>query len=624
MSKTFSNMNWWLAVVLIAAGLLRVFLFVQNESRNPLAAIPMVDAALHYETAERIAAGNLLQAEPFERPPGYAYFIGALYALFGPSCRTAAAMQALLGFLGLLLLYRLARRYMNQGPAILAVFFSAFYGPLAFFELKLLPASLSVFLVLLFLNLLSAHLASGGIHRAVLAGLVGGLIILVRPNLVFIPALILLWLFFRRASGSRRGAAALAFGVLAGVAPSFIHNLAAGDGSAFVCKGGGLNFFLGNRKGAQVSFTGDFEGVVDPADLPNAARRRFEAERGAPPRNNAEVERFWAKKGVDEILEDPVAWGMLELRKLKALFSEFEYGVNYSYEAEKDLLGILAFFLVPFALLAALGVGGLFAPPRPENAVSRVPFALTLVGIALSALVFFTYSRFRLPAVPILALLSADALNRSLSFLKSGQGAYLVRTAVPAVLAGAAALLPPGDLARRQVSGGHALVGAAFLRAKDISAAVDSYERAIEADPRSTKARQTLAGILSSRGELARARDLHLAAVDRSPRDPAVLCNASLFFCTASPPYRDPDRALSLAREAAERDPESPLASLCMDLAWQIKGVSKESNKAFQEVREKCRRAPGHLETLVTIYRRIGENRKASILERDGMNREER
>ncbi len=591
-----------LIAVVVLAVLFRLVLLAQNVSHNPLATVPMVDAALHHETAQRIAGGEVVQPGPLTHPPLYAYFLALIYSMAGPSPETAAFVQALLGAAGLWLLFRLARQNLGIGPSAAAVVLAAFYGPLALIEQKLLPASLSALLVLVLLNFLIDWLKNGGARRIMLSGIAGGLLVLDRPNMIFLPLLITGWLLMRRIPGSRKGAVVFAAAFAAALLPCFVHNLAAGDGSLPVCGGGGLNFYLGNRQEAEVSFMSGGSEFSDPAGMPERSAALYEAERGEPPHNLAALERFWFAKGLKEISADPGAWLWLELRKLGALLSDFEYGVNCNYESEKDLMGVLSFFVIPFWLLAGLGIAGLFAsrkePGSPGGNVARMPLLLVLASVALSALVFFTYSRFRIPAVPVLALLGAGALRDLIAAVKERKPGLVFRLALPALLAAVISLLPQGEVARKQESGGHALVGAAFFRTRDLDKACRAYERAVAVDPASVKALQTWASVLVADGRHGEAWNRHRRALEIAPRDPEVLVNSAMFLTTAPEPFRDPVQAVELAREAEESAPDMAFATLCLGMAYHLCGDEEKSRAKLREAIEKSGRSPRVMKVL--------------------------
>jgi 4-amino-4-deoxy-L-arabinose transferase-like glycosyltransferase len=631
--------RWCLTILVAALVLVHLLLLADGVSGNPLLKTPMIDAALHHELAIEIAGGRFVSDGPFERPPLYSWFLAALYTLSGTNPVAAALVQALLGLAGLWLLFRLTRLYAGGGAAYFALFLAGLYGPLALFGHKLLPASLSVVILLVLLNLLADWLGKGAWWRIAAAGFAGGLLVLDRPNMVFLPLMVVLWLLVRRAAGSRPGALLFFLALAAGIAPAFCHNIAAGDGSVPVCTGGGLNFYLGNRQGAEISFSsggeelGDGKLFTDPGGMTAASAAVFVRERGRPPVSGAELERFWIGKGVGEILADPAGWLLLEAGKLRGLLSNFEYGVNSSYSAEKEIVTSLRLFVIPFWVLAALGAAGLFlrgCPVGGREPPSRLPLYLVLAAVALSSLVFFTYSRFRLPAVPVLALLGGDLLARSVAAVrrrrkegKCAPGMIRVLPPVAACFAVAAlSLLPPGTLARGQVAGGHALVGAAFFRDGKIDEACAAYARAVDVDPGAVRALQTWASVLFSAGRFEEARALHGQAIAVEPATAEVLVNAAMFLATVPYPFCDTGRALEFAARAEELDPGLPIVAFSQAVILRLEGRKEESAAKTEEALARSGRAPWMLRMIATWYRKQRMELEARALEAELCSRE--
>ena len=90
---------------------------------------PAVDAAFHDYWARGIAFGEWepgerfddpgVRTSPYFRPPGYAYFLAAIYAVGGNGYVTPRVVQAVLGLGSALLGFLFARRRFGRWPALL-------------------------------------------------------------------------------------------------------------------------------------------------------------------------------------------------------------------------------------------------------------------------------------------------------------------------------------------------------------------------------------------------------------------------------------------------------------------------------------------------------------------------
>ena len=90
-------------------------------------------------------------------------------------------------------------------------------------------------------------MASGFSRKSAVAGVLFGLQILNRPNIIVaVAGVILSLLLIRRL----RIAALVVAGVLAALAPVVVRNAAVAHQFALACSQGGLNFYIGNHAGA--------------------------------------------------------------------------------------------------------------------------------------------------------------------------------------------------------------------------------------------------------------------------------------------------------------------------------------------------------------------------------------
>ena len=201
----------------------------------------------------------------------------------------------------------------------------------------------------------------------------------------------------------------------------------------------------------------------------------------------------------------------------------------------------------------------------------------------------------------------------------------ILAVALPAVIVGAVALLPPGQVAAQQLGGGFALQGKAFTRTGQIEEACESYEKSILADPSSIHCCHTLAGLREVLRDYAGAWELYRKALEIAPDDPTALSRAAIFLANSPssfaarlpPPFNERAQAESMARRAGEIDGKLPLADVSLGMALWMRGASSEADRAFQEALAKGERAPWLLQMLAGFYRSQAQVRKAEALERE-------
>jgi len=217
-------------------------------------ASPVSDFAWYHQRGLEIAAGKGYQVNGTPTaywPIGYPAFLGLIFRVFGPSL-TAAKLANVFLYMGVLLLsYRLAS-YLFRSDVVgrLTVLFLSFYPNHIAYSSLLSCETLFLFLLLLGVWLL---VTSRERPAAVsLSGAVLGLACLVKPQALFVPAVILAGSHFL--SGKRPDLRHF-FSVLvlcyvfvgAVISPWIVRNYAVFGSMVFVSNNGGVTLFIGNN-----------------------------------------------------------------------------------------------------------------------------------------------------------------------------------------------------------------------------------------------------------------------------------------------------------------------------------------------------------------------------------------
>lgn len=335
-------------------------------------------------------------AEPFGRAPGYPAFLALVGGGAAPVSSVPAAVQAaqaLTGALGVALAGLLAGRLGGRRAAVFAAFGTAVYPPLvwiagyAFSEALFWPMGLAV--ALLFDRALDAPHAAG---RAALCGALLGAGILVRPALVLFVPLAALFLLWRRRWPVL---VVLLAACAAVVGPWTIRNYFHYDRLVFVATEGGVTFWTGNHPLA----TGDGDMAANPAIKLDNQRLRA----AYPDLGEEELEPVYYREALRWIVEHPVDWIVLELRK--AFYLIVPAGPSYTLHSPRYLAASVLSYLTVLAL-GGLGI------VRCRRDLGRLQGLWLLVGSSvLVALVFFPQERFRIPIIdPALVILAGAGL----------------------------------------------------------------------------------------------------------------------------------------------------------------------------------------------------------------------
>lgn len=446
------------ALVVVALALsVRIPLVLYAASRFP----PVDDGAFYQVVAGRIAAGQGYTwlwpdgavSYAAHYPVGYPALIGVAYALFGTHPGVAMALNAVFGALGALAAHSLASRAVERRGALLAGGFAAVVPGLLFYTPALMTEAVAGELLLMAAAVAAATRPERLWLRAVLAGGVLGVALLVRPQLLLMAPVIGALVGYRATVARFRLQSAL---LVTGVAvalclPWTVRNCQRLDGCAFISANGGWNLYIGSSPLGRGGFA-----PLDAIGVPPECRTVF---------GEAGKDRCFGRAGLERITANPLAWLALVPQKLGMTF---DYGTASAYylstsnpklvaEAEKIGIGALELVgqrvLVLVALVAAARAPG----PRPRarqllalisgvltltpagflgwlglllalaglgRELVRHPAALVAFGTVLTTAVthavFFGASRYALVCLPALAALAGSALVASARLTPSG------------------------------------------------------------------------------------------------------------------------------------------------------------------------------------------------------------
>ena len=412
--------RWWLLAILLVAIAYRVACFCEAGG-HPLFRFPVVDAQYHDEWAKRMAAGDWLGHGPDDvfKPPLYPGFLAVMYSVFGRSIRLIQWSQHILGAFSCVLLAILGGRLVGRKAGIIAGLIAAGFAPYVFFELQLLTPALSLFLNLAAIILVLPSWKGRCYGRLLAAGLLFGLSMGFRPDVVVPASLVLLYLVFEnRHMPSRQLAvrvSCLLVGGLVIILPIIMRNYHLTRQFIPVSSNSGINLYVGN--------SADSDGIsAVPVGL------RWERLICRVPQEVLEkpatASRWWAGAARHEIMADPAAALSRLGRKALAFFNRREFRNNLCYHFMQQVcrsLRVSPFQLALILPLAACGLVGLWCSGSPTLRRTSVLCLLWVGGYWVLGVAFFVTARFRLPATSFLILPAAWALVDSVDAVRRRQ-----------------------------------------------------------------------------------------------------------------------------------------------------------------------------------------------------------
>jgi 4-amino-4-deoxy-L-arabinose transferase-like glycosyltransferase len=376
--------------------------------------------------ADKINRGMDIGERLLDLSPFYLYGMTLLQKLYGPNWEAMVIFQILTGSLTVLVIFLIGEKLFRRSVGLLAAVLLIFYGNLTLFELTLEPDSFILFFnALLVLCLLWAVEGSPSHYNGItwfLSGLLLGLSIITKANgLLIIPG-ILFWIWWT-GSGKKHRLKAMGLFLLGTtllVLPVTARNVLKFSDPVLITADMGKVFFHGNGPGATGMERADLpdQGFIEESGgEPDYAHVLFRDKARTLTRQNlkpSESSRFWILRTLEYMKAQPFYGLDLLLKKFFLFWQNYEvHDLDSTYAYYRTLR---TWPLIPFGLISALGMLGLVLGWKNLKAVF-LPFFMVMVYL-ITVIIFFNASRYRLPAVPFLALFAAHGFVLIMNRLK--------------------------------------------------------------------------------------------------------------------------------------------------------------------------------------------------------------
>ena len=405
-------------LILLACALYSVF-FGLSYMTDPLALAPQLDARENLTLAEQLDQGSL--------PPEPAYR-AMLYPRILSLMHPAGARPTLALLFGLCchlingwLVYRISRLIWDNPWAWTVSCALYLMNPASlFYSVQVLDITFSttLFLAALLFGLSSRDRKS----KALLCGLFLGLSTLARPHFLPVAIMAPLILSFWPRSSLRVSALAWVPIVLLLLLQGLDNYRTSGDFRVLPWQGS-YNLYAANRAGANGLYykqTLDMSGREEngnPARAESVAlyAKAFPGE--DQPYEISNMNSYWKSQFLGRLTSDPVEVCLLWMKKGYAVMNSYEQYNNLTFSYQKQRLPLLAVNLLNWGLLLVLGVGGLYLLSRGHQEKAIVVTLLILFYTA-SLIIYYASARFRLPLVPLMALLGGGTLAHASSMVR--------------------------------------------------------------------------------------------------------------------------------------------------------------------------------------------------------------
>ena len=606
----------WFLVIFGAAFLLRL-LYLNQVETIPLFYHPAGDGRGYDEWAQRIAAGGWLGTGVFYQAPLYPYFLGVLQALVGHDLWFVRLVQIALGALSCGVIFLAGRNWISRQAGIAAGLILACYAPAIFFDGLIEKSILDLFLLSMFLALISKRYEKPPRSLWLAAGAVVGVLGLSRENALVLAVVVPLWIAIQ--FSSEYAAARLRWGALfmAGLflilLPVGLRNLTVGGEFKLTTSQFGPNLFIGNNPAADGTY-GSVRKLIGEAQLEGSDAKRL-AERATGRNLSAgEVSDYWLGKSLDYIRSYPVDWLSLMGKKWLMVWNVREVEDSddyYIYRQWSWLLNILGWF-ANFGVLAPLAAAGLWFT-RAQWRRLWLLYAVILT-LAASVALFYIFGRYRYPLVPMLALFAGAGLAQFVSLFR--QGARRQLPAAAGILLTSAVIVNwPLYGSSGPGAAGYNNLSNAYYKQGKVKEAIQTALKAIELAPDYGVAHYNLGNLYAGEGRFELAQRHFEEALRLYPNYADVHANLGQLIAERG----DLASGIRYFQKAVELNPSLGRAHLNLGVALAKQGRTEE---AIRLLREAVRLVPDAVEYhyyLGSVYAELGRFDEAASAFNDAL-----
>ena len=384
--------NILLGIVVLAFVLRIVCMIVLSPTRE------WVDSSTYDTLATQIVSGNgftNLSGTPTRiRPPAYPLFIAGIYAFTGHNPIAATTVQALLGSLGVCLIYFITRRFSNSRSALTAALIAATYPALIFYDSRLLREGFTA--SVLVLGVLAAFRARERQTTSayLLLGAVIGAASMCRPETVLLTAP-LLWIALpclRPFGRIARPVAIVLLTVIVSWTPWTVRNVIYFDSVSPVHAGLGSTVWFGSRWAEN---GGDDHLTSSRVNLQNETRSIQKAV------GRERADSAFMARVLEDIFERPM-WFLEMVGRKAILFWQDANGVRKTLPKVHPALP----YVVNTYYYLMLGLAA-FAAIRFRKNPDVAKISVTILCFAGTYAVLHVRNRYRIPILPMVFILSS-------------------------------------------------------------------------------------------------------------------------------------------------------------------------------------------------------------------------
>lgn len=390
MINLLSRQRYFLALIFITALSLRIgYAFLEKVT-------PFQDAAGFDEIGRHIAEGKgyRISDGPIEEdkavlwPPGYPFFLGLTYKIFGHSYPAVWIIQSIIAAFICILIFFIANRLFGREVARVSAIISAICFNLVIYPAMLLSETLFLLLILLCFIYIYKTDALSLDSRYVIAGIFGGLSVLTRP------IILIFFLFFGIVSFKKNNR-----GIMLFLFPIIL----------FVSFWIARNYYIYHRF-IPITTVGDQ--IWDGHHLQATGRYNMpeDISGNLSGQEYLKMEKLGYLRGLEFILKHPIKTLFLELRKISLFFSLLRTDGWWPYMKGIGRIFSLILSLLFNLLIFGFGITGIVFSYAKVNKYISWMRKFIFISV-LSLIPFIVEARYRLTVYPFMIIFASYALS---------------------------------------------------------------------------------------------------------------------------------------------------------------------------------------------------------------------
>ena len=339
-------------------------------------------------------------------PPGQPFVLAAVYAVFGYNPQMACIFQALISSLTCIVIYHIGKTTFNRKIGMISGFIAAIYPTFIIFCGDLRSETLFIFLSSLsVLYLLKIH-EDPSVKSILIAGVSFGMAMLVRPAIMGLIPLLLIWMSFSskdRKKNLMKFMAVCAI-LMAVISPWMMRNYTVHHGFVLVSTNGGVNLWLGNNADATGMACNYLKNETMLWTIWNMTDDEIKRDK------------LFYKKGFEFIRENPIKVLWLDLKKFAYFWGfPFHFFGNYLNDLfinpiPKWLFIVLApLTILPYMILLPLAIFGITFHQTWDKNTYLLMLLISYYTVIHS--IILAETRYHLQVVPYLIIFAAYGIS---------------------------------------------------------------------------------------------------------------------------------------------------------------------------------------------------------------------